>query len=463
MGESLNFKGDKTMRKQPFKKLAAVLLAVTLLVTMMPAAAFGATYSVFGSGTSTVPVYIEAARADNYAVQILDLVNEQRAAAGLRPLAMDSELQDAAIIRAVESITYFSHTRPDGSSCITVSNALAGENIAVGFGDPALVVEGWMNSSGHRANILNSSYGCVGIACVYYEGNWYWAQSFGRSAGDGKLSEASAMISQTVNVLSGLITPKWNSAAAIDLGTEGETAVHQIQIVSPNPEWSYASVVLDNIMFSFHSSDESVVTVDAFGMMTPVSVGTASITASLIADPSRTVTQEIKVGRTLKAEDIILSKESYTYDGNAKKPAVTVTGVDESQYVVSYKDNVKVGTATVVVTGVGDVVGTAEKTFQIKQNKPDQVTLKTPTTGKSHYVKVKWNEEDCDGYQIRYATNSSFKNSKSIYVKDPETLSKTIKNLKKGKRYYVKVRAYNSYEGTKVYGKWSKWKSIVCK
>jgi len=452
------------MRKRNFHKLGAVLLMACLLVTMMPAAAFGDTgYSVFGSGTTTVPVYIEAARDDNYAQQILDLVNGERAAEGLRPLAMDSTLMDAATIRAVESITYFSHTRPDGSSCITVSPNLAGENIAVGFGDPALVVEGWMNSTGHRANILNSSYGCVGIACVYYNGNWYWAQSFGRSAGDGKLTETSPYIMQTVDVLSGLITPTWDSAAVIDLGTEELAAQHRIQLTSPNPEWNYASVVLDNSLFTFRSSDESVIAVDGFGVMTPLKVGTAAVTASLTADPSRTVTQEVKVGRTLKEADITLSKTSYTYNGKAKKPSVTVEGADEDQYVVSYKNNVKVGTATVTVTGVGDVVGTVEKTFKINYDRPDQVVLKKPTTGSSHYVKARWYEEDCDGYQIRYATNSSFKNSKSIYVKDGDALSKTIKKLTKGKRYYIKVRAYNNYEDTKVFGKWSKWKSIVCK
>lgn len=452
------------MKKTPLKRLTAVLLMACLLCTMMPAAAFGATgYSVFGPAQELVPVYIEAARDDNYAQEILDLINAERAAAGLNPLAMDSTLMDVATVRAVESITYFSHTRPDGTSCITASSSMAGENIAIGFGKPELVVEGWMNSSGHRANILNSAFGCVGIACVYHDGNWFWAQSFGRSAGDGKLTEASPYIIQNVNVLSGLITPTWSSATVIDLGTEETAATHKIAITSPNTEWEYASYALDNSLFTFRSSDTSVLTVDEAGNMTPVSVGEATVTASLNADSSRTVSQTVKVGRTLKAEDITLSKTSYTYNGKAKKPAVTIEGVDEDQYVVSYKNNVKVGTATVVVTGVGDVAGTVEVTFKINYDRPDQVVLKKPTTGSSHYVKVKWNEEDCDGYAVRYSTSKEFKNAKTVYVKDGEAVSKTIKKLTKGKRYYVKVRAYNLYEGKKVYGKWSKWKSVVCK
>ena len=197
--------------------------------------------------------------------------------------------------------------------------------------------------------------------------------------------------------------------------------------------------------------------------MTPKKVGSAVLTISLKADPSRSITQEIQVDSFITPEMVKLSQTSYIYDGNARKPGVTVEGVPEENYIVSYKNNIKVGTATVIVEGVGNVIGRVEKTFKINYDRPARVTLQAPTTGTSHYVKARWKKTDCDGYQIRYATSKTFKTYKTVYVKDGAAVSKTIKGLTKGKRYYVKVRAYNLYEGKRIYGSFSTWRSVVCK
>lgn len=102
---------------------------------------------------------------------VLELVNEARAAQGADALTLDPELCEAAAIRAEELGTYFSHDRPDGTSCFTVleevgikSYHAAGENIAMGYTDANAVMEGWMNSPGHRANILSPDYSRIGIA-----------------------------------------------------------------------------------------------------------------------------------------------------------------------------------------------------------------------------------------------------------------------------------------------------------
>jgi uncharacterized protein YkwD len=96
-------------------------------------------------------------------------VNEARANAGLSALKLDPILNEAAEVRAKEVNTRFSHTRPDGTSCFTVLREfgivynVCGENIAIGFNDAASVVRAWMNSSGHRANILNPNYKVMGL------------------------------------------------------------------------------------------------------------------------------------------------------------------------------------------------------------------------------------------------------------------------------------------------------------
>ena len=122
---------------------------------------------------------------DAFAHQVVKLVNEERAKAGLSPLSVNSKAANAAQTRAREIEKSFSHTRPDGSSFNTalteagVSFRGAGENIAYGQTTPQQVMEGWMNSSGHRANILNANYTSIGVG--HYKngaGVDYWAQLF---------------------------------------------------------------------------------------------------------------------------------------------------------------------------------------------------------------------------------------------------------------------------------------------
>ena len=121
----------------------------------------------------------------SFAQEVVVLVNEERAKYNLQPLEMtDDALIRTAELRAEECIQSFSHTRPNGTSCFTafkemgVSYKRAGENIAYGFSTPQSVVNGWMNSEGHRANILDTTFTQIGVGCVYYRGTYYWAQSF---------------------------------------------------------------------------------------------------------------------------------------------------------------------------------------------------------------------------------------------------------------------------------------------
>ena len=115
---------------------------------------------------------------------MVSLVNAERARQGLPALTVSTTVQQAAQTRARELQTSFSHTRPSGASCFTalteagISYARAGENIAYGQSTPEAVVQSWMSSSGHRANILSSSFTTIGIGCTVVNGTAYWAQLF---------------------------------------------------------------------------------------------------------------------------------------------------------------------------------------------------------------------------------------------------------------------------------------------
>lgn len=121
----------------------------------------------------------------SYVRQIAKLVNEERAKAGLHPLSFDTEIASAAQIRANEIKTSFSHTRPDGRkfSSVLTDNGIrftgAGENIAWGQKTPEQVMEAWMNSDGHRANILNAKFTKIGVGQYRNAaGRNYWVQLF---------------------------------------------------------------------------------------------------------------------------------------------------------------------------------------------------------------------------------------------------------------------------------------------
>ena len=116
-----------------------------------------------------VNITIEGTENYDYAWEVLDLVNEEREKEGVGPLTMDQELMDAAMLRAAETQLYFSHTRPDGTTCWTACSKASGENIAANY-SPESVMEAWMDSSGHRSNILNAGWTSIGVGC-FTQGN----------------------------------------------------------------------------------------------------------------------------------------------------------------------------------------------------------------------------------------------------------------------------------------------------
>lgn len=124
------------------------------------------------------------ASASSYESEVVRLVNDIRARYGLNPLTEDGELIRIARLKSrdMRENGYFSHTSPtygtpfDMLKSFGVSYRAAGENIAYGYRTPAAVVEGWMNSEGHRANILNAAYTRIGVG--YGSDGNYWTQLF---------------------------------------------------------------------------------------------------------------------------------------------------------------------------------------------------------------------------------------------------------------------------------------------
>lgn len=129
--------------------------------------------------------FIEATKP-SFEAQVIALVNQERASRNLGLVTSDPTLTRAAQIRAEEIIQSFSHTRPNQSSCFTVLNDVgfsyrsAGENIAAGYSSPEAVMTGWMNSEGHRANILSPGFEKLGVGYAVSATGYghYWTQMF---------------------------------------------------------------------------------------------------------------------------------------------------------------------------------------------------------------------------------------------------------------------------------------------
>ncbi len=118
--------------------------------------------------------------------EVYETTNRYRSMVNESSLTLDSQLETAAMVRAIEiaGSGKFSHDRPNGTSCFTVLSDLgisygaAGENIAYGYKSASSVMEGWRSSSGHYQNIISSKFKKIGIGVQKINNQYYWVQIF---------------------------------------------------------------------------------------------------------------------------------------------------------------------------------------------------------------------------------------------------------------------------------------------
>ena len=134
--------------------------------------------------TPSMPDMPDTGSTSSFAQQVLTLVNRERAANGLSALRLDDTLSRYAAVKSqdMHDNGYFSHTSPtygspfDMMKSFGITYNYAGENIAMGYSSPEAVMTAWMNSAGHRANILSANFTTLGVGYVADGG--YWTQWF---------------------------------------------------------------------------------------------------------------------------------------------------------------------------------------------------------------------------------------------------------------------------------------------
>jgi len=177
----------------------------------------------------------------------------------------------------------------------------------------------------------------------------------------------------------------------------------------------------------------------------------------------------IKIVNTDAGETIDISKAKVTvsdqvYTGKQLKPAVKVVLNKKTlkrgrDYTVTYKKNKAVGTATVTVKGKGNYSGTAKGAFKIN---PKAVKGFKLVAGKGQLM-ARWKKAGgITGYQLQYGLKKNFKKAKKVTVKAAK-VKRTLKKLKTGKTYYVRVRAFKKVKGKTYYSAWSAAKKAKVK
>ena len=167
---------------------------------------------------------------------------------------------------------------------------------------------------------------------------------------------------------------------------------------------------------------------------------------------------------------VTLANESFAYSGKARTPAIHVYDkdgnlIDPVHYTVTYKNNVELGTATVVAQGKGNYIGTVKADFIIVPKAVSIKKIKAQTEG----FQVAWNSAtgEVNGFEIQYSTHKNFSKAESIFLENMRTTTRTIRHLSGNKKYYVRVRTFAYLEGEEekipLYSEWSKTMQIKTK
>ncbi len=266
-----------------YRKIISVILSVLLMLGILSIAPAASAEVTNPDATIeiTATCYYEGA------FDVLRLVNEVRTSEGLRPLKMNFQMMEAAMQRAAELSVYYSHTRPDGSPCFTVNYDMFGENIAMGYsGSPVAVMNGWVNSPGHYANIVGEDYDSMGVGLVVHNGECYWAQIFGMSPDEGTAT-SDEVLEKEFSIHLGKYKYE------VELETKKKLFVSDIvePVIKGENYDGYGEFILNNEDFVFTTDSPEILSVTN-DEIKAVGEGVATITAS---NSAMTVSATIEV------------------------------------------------------------------------------------------------------------------------------------------------------------------------
>lgn len=350
------------------------------------------------------------------AYQVLNQVNIERQKEGLSPLTMDTSLLEAAMVRATEIAVDFSHDRPNGQTCFSISQKAMGENIAAGSSTAEGVMDQWMNSPGHRGNILGSDYQSIGIGCFQQNGVWYWVQLFGQVQGENVSKTGEETGTYPVMIKEGV----YRVYCDFDSRNMNQGTSESIPIYVENPGWPGIRVTVRPESLTWNSSNPAVASVSQTGVVTAQSAGSAVITGQVKGMPKMQISLTFHVTSS---------------PGNAGNTGGTKPQTQPQKSSAQSE----------------------------KKKAPAKPKLKSVKAGKKKAV-VKWKaQKGVKGYQI-YVSRKKNKGYKKVKtIKKAKTTQWTVKKLKSKKTYYIKIRSYKTVKKKNVYSKYSAVKKVRVK
>ena len=181
-------------KPQLFTRIFAVLMATATLVVAAPSSVPGSPAVAQAVVGNCTPATDWPAQRADFATRVVELVNQHRASRGLTQLGVATAPTSSAVWKArhMAKYLYMTHSDPAPPIARTTAQRMEacgvtggwGENIAYGYQTPEAVVQAWLNSSGHRANIENATFRSIGVgAAVASSGRVYWAQAFSTVTG----------------------------------------------------------------------------------------------------------------------------------------------------------------------------------------------------------------------------------------------------------------------------------------
>ena len=261
------------------------------------------------------------------AYEVFQLVNKERKAEGLNELKFDVDISNAAMERSAELSLYLSHTRPDMSDCGTVlkdirsGDLMQGENIAAGQTTAEYAMNGWMNSAGHKANIMSKNYNTIGIGCYKDSyGNLYWTQIF--VTGNPTNTNTSGFKGTKAITKKREIAPNIFDITLKNVPTsayvEGTANIH-LGIL--NADWPGRFTYAENSEVSYKVKDTSICKIENGEnsntmKLTFLKPGTTEISATL---NGKKVTETITVKeKRIPLQSIMINKQSVTLEVGEK-------------------------------------------------------------------------------------------------------------------------------------------------
>ena len=402
-----------------FKKICLVLSVMMMIASMVNTVRAEAFYKAKVSGLYR----------NDLAYEQLRLINEERQREGLKPLTYNMSLFDTAKQRAAEIVVYVSHTRPNGTPYDTLNTAggWAGENIAYYFSNAEEVTDFWMNSSGHRANILSKNYKSVAISCLSYEGVNYWVEYFSTEESQ-KIDELPLNTNETRDVEIGIGMSAWNDTYDVYLNA-GKTYTTKLSGIIDNPLFVLNIPVTG---LTFKSSDTKVAKVNPKGVVYAVGDGEATI---YIEGPNFTTSYNVHVDSSYKITYNVNGGKKHSYSPSGYTSPIKLRPAKKKGYLFKgwytgdeYKKKVT------------NLYGGNKRLYArwIELDAPE-IGVEQASLTSSNKLQLILEKADVDGYQVYVSYDKDFKD-----VKKSLTESRTFysSKLSKGKTVYYKVRSY---------------------